>query len=75
MIYLYQFEDGTVKQCHLQPTDVDLQAFDDGCLSVFRITHLTMRVQELTEHREGNCTWTDVEVSEVAATHGQEWHE
>lgn len=67
MIYLYiTFE--TTKKCTEGPTEIDIQAIENGELQVIRVSHLGV-------HELVGDEWVDVEEAEIVQTHGQSWHE
>lgn len=76
MIYLFQFEDGTIKQDTEGPTDVDRLSVQEGVLSVYRIKWLedVEVVHELDIPPGHEDTWVEVPQAEVEMTHGESWH-
>lgn len=75
MLYLYVFEDGTIKQDTQQPTECDLQTMADGLLAIYRINFRTKKIEECCGYTDDGAFWGEVEQAEVASTHGVEWHE
>lgn len=69
VVYVYIFEDGTVKQSQLPPLDGDLACVGDGLLQVLRSDGT--KVEEVDQ----DDNWTELPSAEYNQVCGQEFHE
>jgi hypothetical protein len=69
MIYIYVFEDGTVKQSPLPPFNGDLECVGNGILSVYRCNGTKL------EEVDQNDNWSEVTTANYNMICGQEFHD
>lgn len=62
-MYLYIFEDGTLRQAQLPPTSADLQAIGDGILQVVSLVGATFVEYDRDAADKGTLKLVDIPVA------------
>lgn len=71
-IYIYIFEDNTIRWDFISPTDLDLRCWGKGFISILRIDGMTD--QSLMELIDTPDTWQNIEQADLINDEQGEYH-